>query len=107
MLKLLVVGDIFLQTKNSKRPFENVKEVLQSNDILFGNLETVLSNRGVKAEKAALLYSPPEKVDYLKDAGFDILNIANNHIMDLGEEGREAVKVMEMIVAKLHKKYGV
>ncbi len=86
-IRLLAVGDIFLQTRNNKYPFNKVKEIFKDKDILFGNLETVLSNQGEKAEKSALLYSPPGKVSYLKDAGFDVLNVANNHIMDLGAKG--------------------
>lgn len=86
-LKLITVGDISLQTGNNKHPFENVKQVFESKDILFGNLETVLSSHGRKAKKAVLLYSPSENVKYLKDADFDVLNIANNHVLDLGEEG--------------------
>lgn len=83
----MAVGDISLQTRNNRHPLESVKNVFESKDILFGNLETVLSNQGEKVEKACLLYSPPEKVRYLKDVDFDILNVANNHIIDLGVEG--------------------
>jgi poly-gamma-glutamate synthesis protein (capsule biosynthesis protein) len=47
------------------------------------------------AEKAVALYTSPEKAAYLKDAGFDILNIANNHIMDKGAEGfHETLRVL-------------
>ena len=87
VVKLIAVGDISLQMRNNKDPFDKVKEIFKNKDILFGNLETVLSNQGKIAEKAVLLHSPPEKVGYLKNAGFDILNIANNHIMDYGVEG--------------------
>ena len=94
-VKLIAVGDISLQTKNDTHPFEKVKEVFKNKDILFGNLETVLSNGGKVAEKAVVLYTPPDKLVWLKDAGFDILNIANNHIMDLGVEGvNETLKVL-------------
>ncbi|HBY58148.1 MAG TPA: hypothetical protein DEG96_09910 [Candidatus Atribacteria bacterium] len=86
-IKIMAVGDIFLKTKNNKFPFENVKEILKDKDILFGNLETVLSNQGKETEKAVSLHTSPDKVSYLKDAAFDILNVANNHIMDLGIEG--------------------
>jgi len=86
-VRLLAVGDIFLKTKNNVHPFGNMNSVFRNKDILFGNLETVLSNRGKEVEKAILLHASPEKVEYLKDAGFDILNVANNHIMDLGLEG--------------------
>jgi len=95
MVKLIAVGDISLITKNNLPPFEGVKEIFRGKDILFGNLEAVLSNRGKKAEKRTVLYTSPKKVRYLKDAGFDVLNIANNHIMDLGPEGfNETLEVL-------------
>jgi len=86
-VKLIAVGDIFLRTRNNKYPFENIKETLKNKDILFGNLETVLSSKGKAAEKAVLLYSSPKNAKHLKSADFDVLNIANNHIFDLGIEG--------------------
>lgn len=94
-VKLLAVGDIYLQTRNGKHPFEGVKQIFKDKDILFGNLETVLSNYGRKTEKAVSLHTSPEKVFYLTDARFDILNIANNHMMDLGLEGfNETLEVL-------------
>ena len=95
MVKLMAVGDISLITKNNLSPFDGVKETFRGKDILFGQLETVLSNQGKKAEKRTLVYTSPKKVRYLKDAGFDVLNIANNHIMDLGPEGfNETLEVL-------------
>lgn len=95
LIKLLAVGDIFLQSKNGKNPFEKVKGVLKGKDILFGNLETALSNKGNEKEKAVCLYTSPKKVKYIKKAGFDILNLANNHILDLGIEGfNETLEVL-------------
>lgn len=95
IVKLIAVGDIFLKTKNNTHPFGKVKEAFSSKDILFGNLEVVLSKKGKKAEKAALLYSFPKNVEYLKDVGFDIINVANNHIFDLGLEGfNETLEVL-------------
>lgn len=82
---LIAVGDITLQTKNNCHPFENVREIFGKKDILFGNLETTLSNTGKQAKKSVTLHSHPKNAKYLKD--FDILNIANNHILDLGIEG--------------------
>ncbi|MHA1380799.1 MAG: CapA family protein [Candidatus Helarchaeota archaeon] len=95
MVKLVAVGDISLNVKTNSHPFGKIKDAFSDKDILFGNLETVLSNKGRKAKKAVLLYAPPQKVEYLKDAGFDILNLANNHIMDLGPEGfNETLEVL-------------
>lgn len=87
IVRLIAVGDICLQTKNKTCPFDNVKGILESKDILFGNLETVLSNSNEKTEKAVVLSLPPKYVRYIKEAGFDILNLANNHILDLGIKG--------------------
>jgi len=86
-VKLIAVGDISLRTRDNRYPFENVKEILRNKDILFGNLEAVLSSTGEAAQKAVLLYLSPKNVGHLKSAGFDVLNIANNHIFDLGLEG--------------------
>ncbi|MDY6794605.1 MAG: CapA family protein [Actinomycetota bacterium] len=86
-VRVLAVGDIGLQTPQDRHPFEGVIDVLAGKDILFGNLETVLSDAGKKEEKAMLVHSSPHMVSGLVDAGFDILSVANNHIMDLGPEG--------------------
>jgi len=85
--KLLALGDIFLNTKDDSDPFYNIKDVFQNYDIIFGNLETVLSNRGFQVQKRVPLQANPDKIIYLKNAGFDIVNLANNHITDYGEPG--------------------
>lgn len=87
MIKLLAVGDIFLKTKNNQNPFEDVKKVFKEKDILFGNLETVLSEKGKKAEKFALISTSPDKVKFLNELNFDVLNLANNHILDRDFDG--------------------
>ncbi|MDP2216441.1 MAG: CapA family protein [Methanolobus sp.] len=84
---LLAVGDITLQIKDNSHPFRNVSSIFEKKDILFGNLETVLSDEGEPAKKSVVLKSSPIKGKYLKDVDFDVLNIANNHILDLGIEG--------------------
>ncbi len=65
-------------------------------DILFGNLETALTSRHGNAEKSVVLSSLPEKARHLSEAPFDILNLANNHIMDCGSLGaRETYALLE------------
>ena len=86
MIKLMAVGDISLQTSNHN-PFGAVKDTLKGADILIGNLETALSDNGYAAEKAVVLKSSPGKAKLLADAGFNILNIENNHTRDAGNEG--------------------
>lgn len=86
-IRLKAVGDITLVSKRPSSPFVGVADVFADKDILFGNLETVLSKSGQRAQKAIVLNASPEKAVHLKDAGFDVLNMANNHSMDLGAEG--------------------
>ncbi|MFD2671100.1 CapA family protein [Marinicrinis sediminis] len=89
---LKFVGDIMfagkvepiVEEKGYDYPFSQVKAQLAEADILAGNLETPLSTRGEPADKAYAYRSSPKAVEALSEAGFDILNTANNHILDYG-----------------------
>jgi hypothetical protein len=73
-----------------------VTPVLSSADITFGNLEGVLVDGGEPAKKCKnpsacyLFRSPTRYAQYYRDAGFDVLSLANNHARDFGEEGRSS-----------------
>jgi poly-gamma-glutamate synthesis protein (capsule biosynthesis protein) len=86
-VRLIAVGDISLATKNGAYPFGPMSSVLATKDILFGNLETVLTRRGEAAQKSVLLTVPPNAAGHLAHAGFDVVNLANNHILDMGATG--------------------
>ncbi len=86
-LKILAVGDISLQT--TENPFGKLESVLSSKDILIGNLEAALSECRDETQKSVPISSKPWKAKFLKEAGFDILNLANNHIFDRGPIGLE------------------
>jgi poly-gamma-glutamate capsule biosynthesis protein CapA/YwtB (metallophosphatase superfamily) len=87
---ILAVGDIALASHIDVNPFVNVQSILAQKDILFGNLEVALSVSKKRAKKAHVIGAPPQKAQFLRDAGFDILNVANNHILDLGIEGLQS-----------------
>jgi len=89
-------GDISLNSRNAFGPFDaGVLALLKTKDILFGNLETVLSNQTAGIEKAVLVHVKPEEARFLSQAGFDVLNVANNHSFDLGYDGfRETLGVL-------------
>jgi len=84
---LIAVGDISLTCSTDHVPFEYVARYLQTGDIVFGNLECVLCDQGVPAEKEITLHAPPARAEYLRQAGFNILSLANNHILDFGSVG--------------------
>jgi len=86
-VRLRAVGDILLWTRNGKKPFDLILHELQQKDILFGNLETVLSESGEPDRKRWVNTNPPGAGVHLRDAGFDLLSVANNHTLDLGRDG--------------------
>ena len=95
------VGDIMMGTRyptpnlppdDGKELFLHVKDILKGSDLLIGNLEGVFSvyNKSEKNVGTGKYYAfnmPIYYAPYLKDAGFDVLNIANNHSRDFGEDG--------------------
>lgn len=90
--KLVFVGDIMLDRSvrasviknfggDYSKLFENVKE-LQNADILFANLEGDVSDVGHNVGSKYSFRMDPLVLPILKDAGFDILSFANNHVGD-------------------------
>ena len=66
--------------------FEHVRGILSAADLAIGNLETPVD--GVFEDHCFPRFSaPPEYLDALADAGFDVLSVANNHALDRGSDG--------------------
>ena len=95
---LLFVGDIMLsrsvgavmrRKEDYSYPFRRIAEVLGSADITFGNLEGPISSRGEDQGSIYSFRADPRVVQGLEFAGFDVLSLANNHIMDWGAEALE------------------
>lgn len=65
---------------------ENVKPYLEAADIAFGNLETVVSDVGLKRHwlPSYEMRGEPASLKYLKNAGIGLLGVANNHSMQHG-----------------------
>ncbi len=97
------VGDIMLGTDFPKNHLADddgqsmlagVTAALSRADVTFGNLEGVLVDGGEPAKQCKnpdacyLFRSPVRYAGLLKDAGFDVISLANNHARDFGEEGR-------------------
>jgi len=93
-VRLLFTGDLMLgrsleeAARANADPlfaFRRVATLLQSADLTVGNLECVLSDRGIPARKRYPLRCV-QALDALHWAGFDVLSLANNHAMDFGAE---------------------
>ncbi len=97
---LFAVGDIMLDRgieymveKQGKGdwnfPFLNIVDYLKQADILFGNLESVISDKGQKVGSIYSFRANPESLNGLIYAGFDVVSVANNHIFDYGRIAME------------------
>lgn len=79
--------------EGAHRWLENVAPVLQQGDFTMGNLEGVIGDAslvrsdGKAGTGAGLIRMAPEAADVLKQAGFDLMCLANNHTMDYGNDG--------------------
>ncbi|AMW32807.1 CapA family protein [Fervidobacterium islandicum] len=68
-----------------KNIFSYVKKYIEKSDIAFCNLETTLGGQPYTGYPQ--FSSPDEVLDALKFAGFDIINVANNHMLDRSVQG--------------------
>ncbi|HEY9850502.1 MAG TPA: CapA family protein [Leptolyngbyaceae cyanobacterium] len=100
IISIKAVGDIVPGTNfpnnrlpsNSKQLFQNVKPYLQGADILFGNFESTLTNyprtpKNVSRPMVHAFRTPPEYAKLMKETGFDVLSVANNHSLDFAMNG--------------------
>lgn len=81
------VTDLALNNKIDSL-FGEFLPVISSADLAISNLESPLIDQGNPILKTGPnLKSPESSVGVLKSAGFDLVTLANNHIMDYGDEG--------------------
>ena len=97
-LCFMAVGDIMLgrgvgmrlqKAGYYEKAFEKVASVLNQGDIVFANLETPLTNstHGLNNKGKIVLKGKPEASAALTSAGFNLLSLSNNHMMDYYETG--------------------
>jgi len=59
-------------------------------DLIFGNLEAPLVSEEIRnRENKTAFAGDPEFAGWLNNAGFDVVSVANNHILEFGQEGLE------------------
>lgn len=104
IITIVAVGDMMLGTNFPNPSYLPARETMllspmfsyiQQADLAFGNLEGTVLNEGGEVKKCGdpskcYAFRQPEYfVDQFKDAGFDILSLANNHMGDFGDIGRK------------------
>lgn len=100
-ITIAAVGDIMmgsnypapiLPPNDGQDLFNAVKQELLKSDIAIGNLEGPLCNDGetkkdIRDGRNFAFRTPTDYVKNLAEAGFDVLNLANNHSGDFGLQG--------------------
>lgn len=73
--------------------FENFKPLSQNSiknfDIISANLEGPFANKKIYTTKSIAFRFDPKDIEWLQTYGFNLFNLANNHILDMGEKGYE------------------
>jgi poly-gamma-glutamate capsule biosynthesis protein CapA/YwtB (metallophosphatase superfamily) len=91
---IVAVGDLSFSgidpiiLQDPEYPWADTKEILETATILVGNQEIPFTSRGsVYTNKKWILRADPGTAQSLTTAGFDVVTLANNHIMDYGPIG--------------------
>jgi hypothetical protein len=98
-IRILFVGDILLSRNvkeefNSRKtfPWDDLKPFFQEADLVIGNLEGSVGSTTEMFD--SITGSPVFAIDSndianLNNAGFQVITIENNHILDLGKKGKK------------------
>jgi gamma-polyglutamate biosynthesis protein CapA len=107
-LTMTMVGDVMMgrhveevtKRHGADYLFRHVKPYFDASDYVSGNFEHPILkddvNRYEKTEKSIHLRTDMDSIHAVKNAGFTVMNLANNHLMDYGEEGlRDTLDVFD------------
>ncbi len=94
-IQLAFVGDIMLDrgvkymvtkyfASDYGQLFIKVRDELRSYDVLFANLEGPISDKGSDIGGIYSFRMDPKVIPILKDAGFDVFSVTNNHVFNWG-----------------------
>jgi len=95
VISLAAVGDVMMSggaasvinSRGIEYPFIHVLSVLQNADIATCNLEAPFTEDGTPFDKKFTFRVKPSFAGALEHAGFDVVCLANNHILDFGDGG--------------------
>ncbi len=107
-ITIAAVGDIMMASpfpNESRMPpndgadlLKDFTPILSAADIAFGNLEGPIIDSGISAKcrpgstQCFAFRVPTRYGKYLKEAGFDVMSVANNHAGDFGYAGRASTQ---------------
>lgn len=105
-LSVIAVGDVmfanygtnYIDSLGVDYPLKGVKDELKNADLRICNLEQPVSDTGVAFQKTYTFKAPVRHAGLLVDGGFDVVHLANNHILDNGEVAlKNTFKVLDSL----------
>ena len=108
IVKIILIGDVFsgelefnigfgvksFFEKHNGLPWKfKLESLFKDADIVIGNLESPLIPSEIKVKDS--FYGKPDFASFLKECGVNVVNIANNHILEHGDKGfEETLKIL-------------
>jgi poly-gamma-glutamate synthesis protein (capsule biosynthesis protein) len=92
-LTLAFAGDVHFTGRTApllakpKTAFGPIVPVLEAADLAMVNLETAITDRGTEQPKQFHFRAPITAFEAVRDAGVDVVTMANNHVLDYGQVG--------------------
>ncbi|MDR0553244.1 MAG: CapA family protein [Treponema sp.] len=94
LFHISILNDSAQKTKPGEKPgydftpiYREVRSLVKAADLAFINQETVMGGEALGYTGYPRFNTPGELAKTLAETGFDIVNHANNHALDRGEEG--------------------
>lgn len=93
---IVVTGDVMLgrtvegisSARGFDYPFQHTKDIFSGADVVFSNLEGPVPQAHEKTPAYSFRFSfHPNSIKALHDAGVSVVTLANNHMLDFGEQG--------------------
>lgn len=102
-IKITFCGDFVSFSPAEVSIDERIKRIIVESDISVVNLEAPLSGAGDIAinKSGPVLSQPQESAEVVKALGFNVVGLANNHIMDYGEVAAKRTKSAFDVMASI------
>ncbi|MDD3481014.1 MAG: CapA family protein [Patescibacteria group bacterium] len=92
LVKINFVGDVMLSRTVGRQisnygynyPWEKTKKIIADADVTFANLEVPISDIYPSPMSGMSFIAPEENLKYIKEAGIDVVSVANNHSANFG-----------------------
>jgi len=87
-ISIWACGDTVLNISNTKIISDELSEIITSSNISICNFEAPVKSKGTPIPKVGPhVHQLKSAIGTIKNCGFDMLSLANNHIYDYGETG--------------------